>query len=117
MLFIYLFIIHFDLDFLQMILTGVMGIIASFKNKLFVSNLNSRKLRKKTPSFLLCITVLFTKLFLWFKYLFIDWMIDQITTKSGGAARIKGNGAYYVFYSGHHYKQIQSYLSIHKWRE
>ena len=40
-------------------------------------------------------------------------MIDQITTKSGGAARIKGNGAYYVFYSGYHYKQIQSYLSIY----
>ena len=47
-----------------MIFTGIMGITASLRNNLFVSNLNSRKRekKKKTPSFLLCITVLFTKL-------------------------------------------------------
>ena len=85
-----------------MIFTGIMGITASLRNNLFVSNLNSRKRekkKKKTPSFLLCITVLFTKLcyglsIYFLIYLkFIYWFIDQISSKSGGAALIKSNGA------------------------
>ena len=45
--------IHFDLDFLQMIFTGIMGIIANSENRLYVSNLNSRNLHSFLRNFFL----------------------------------------------------------------
>ena len=57
-----------------MIFTGIMGITASLRNNLFVSNLNSRKREKKKNSqlFTLMYYSPFYETLLWPKYLFID---------------------------------------------
>ena len=48
--------------------------------------------------------------------LFIYLFIDQITTKSGRAARIETYGAYYI--QATHLQTIQSYyVVIDKWQE
>ena len=49
-------------------------------------------------------------LFLWISYLFIYLFIDQITTKSGRAARIETYGAYYI--QATHLQTIQSYYVV-----